>query len=73
MQKELQVIWLVISFLCLGTDLGLVVWFAVVGGADGKDDDHDEQSSTGGQNGYQGFTICWFLQGGKTQETDFTL
>lgn len=33
----------------------------VVRGADGEDDDHDQQSSTGSQDGYQGLVICWLL------------
>lgn len=52
----------------LSTYLVLVVRLAVVGGADGEDDDHDEQSSAGGQDGDQGFVICRFLRVEKTQE-----
>ena len=48
--------------------LVLAVRFAVVGGADGEDDDHDEQRSTGGQDGYQGLVICWFLLDQKREE-----
>lgn len=47
-----------VAFLCLAADLGLVVWLAAVGGAEGEDDGHDDhdQHSTGDQNDYQGFT-----------------
>lgn len=41
--------------------LGLAVWLAVAGGTDSKDGNHDEQSSAGSQDGYQGFIICSFL------------
>lgn len=49
----------------VSTYLVLVVWLAVVGSAHSEDDDHDQQSSTGGQDSNQGFVICWRLQAGK--------
>lgn len=70
-QKEVQVVWrrgplggapggrFAASELL--THLVLIVGLAVVGGAHGQDDDHDQQSSAGGQDGDQGFVICWFL------------
>lgn len=49
------------------THLVLAVWLAVMRGANGEDDDHDQQSATGCQDGYQGFTVCWFLGLKKTE------
>lgn len=43
------------------TDLVLAIRFPVVGGAHGQDDDHDEQSPAGGQDGYQGFIVRGLL------------
>lgn len=43
------------------TDLVLAVRFSVVRGTHSQDDDHDEQSSAGGQDGYQGSTIGGLL------------
>lgn len=43
------------------SDLVLAIRFPVVGGAHGQDDDHDEQSPAGGQDGYQGFIVCGLL------------
>lgn len=58
--------------LCLNSDLVLVAGFAVVGGTDGEDDDHDEQSSTGGQDGDQGSVVCCFLLQGNTATWGFS-
>lgn len=43
------------------TNLVLAVGLPVLRGTHGQDDDHDEQGSTGGQDGYQGFIICGLL------------
>ena len=43
------------------TYLVLIVRLAVVGGTNSEDDDHDQQSSARGQDGYQGFVIRRFL------------
>lgn len=44
------------------TNLVLAVRPPMVRGTYGQDDDHDKQSSAGGQDGYQGFIIRWLLE-----------
>lgn len=45
------------------TDLGLAVGLAVVRGARGQDDDHDQQSPAGGQDGDQRRVVRGLLTG----------